>query len=331
MNTRPRNRGIDLLKYVCAFLVVCIHMAYPGKVWLEPLSRFAVPIFFMITGFFYADTCRRGKEDAQIRKILKLTLLANGLFLVWSALWSAVSSEGSFTSLFSAKVWLDFLLLNDSPFSGHLWYLGALLYVLVLIRLFEKKWDRRMLYPLIPLLLAANLLLGTYARSLFGVELPRVYSRNFLLAGLPFFLLGDLLRSHSKAYSVPLLLAWIALSALGTSLENFLLLQTDLLVNKDLFLSTPALAVALFLLVIRCAPFFDRPILTRVCHFVAPLSVYIYIFHPILDALTHKGVKILGTFLPAIPELYKLCSPIVVFTVCTAFAWLADKCKGRKA
>ncbi len=52
---RVRYDGLDVLKCICAFLVVCIHAAFLGDVGkiVEVIARIAVPIFFMITGFFY--------------------------------------------------------------------------------------------------------------------------------------------------------------------------------------------------------------------------------------------------------------------------------------
>ncbi|UEA30492.1 hypothetical protein LK422_03580 [Blautia massiliensis (ex Durand et al. 2017)] len=43
------------MKAICAFLIVCIHAPFPGKfgAYFTTLTRVAVPIFFMITGYFY--------------------------------------------------------------------------------------------------------------------------------------------------------------------------------------------------------------------------------------------------------------------------------------
>ena len=44
---KKRNRGIDFLKFVCAFLVICIHVPFANisSVIIVPLCRCAVPIF----------------------------------------------------------------------------------------------------------------------------------------------------------------------------------------------------------------------------------------------------------------------------------------------
>lgn len=50
-----RNVGLDILKVIAAFFVVCIHAPFENEFGkdLKAISRCAVPIFFMITGFFF--------------------------------------------------------------------------------------------------------------------------------------------------------------------------------------------------------------------------------------------------------------------------------------
>lgn len=77
-----RYKSLDALKTICAFMIVCIHM--PPKVigegYLIALSRIGVPIFLMISGYFYK------KESAmkQIKKIAILFIEANLLYCAWS-------------------------------------------------------------------------------------------------------------------------------------------------------------------------------------------------------------------------------------------------------
>lgn len=54
-NLENRAENIDILKAICAFLIVCIHVSFPGKVgaYFTALTRVVVPIFFMISGYFY--------------------------------------------------------------------------------------------------------------------------------------------------------------------------------------------------------------------------------------------------------------------------------------
>ena len=47
-----RYPQIDILRFVLSFMVVCIHVPLLGAVIYMPILRIAVPLFYIITGFF---------------------------------------------------------------------------------------------------------------------------------------------------------------------------------------------------------------------------------------------------------------------------------------
>lgn len=47
-----RNYSFDVLKLFLSLLVVFIHIHVPWRDFILPLTRCAVPCFFMISGFF---------------------------------------------------------------------------------------------------------------------------------------------------------------------------------------------------------------------------------------------------------------------------------------
>lgn len=193
-----RADNIDILKAICAFLIVCIHVAFPGTLgaYFTTLTRIAVPIFFMITGYFYADVVKRGGENSQIKKLLKLVIEANLIYLLWDCFYAVVSRNSDFfQSTFTLKNLIKFLLLNESPFSGHLWYLGAILYVLIIVLIVDKLDCGKLLYYLTPLLLLGDLVFGKYAIIIWGKEFPYILVRNFLFVGIPYFCIGFLIRN----------------------------------------------------------------------------------------------------------------------------------------
>ena len=94
----------------------------------------------------------------------------------------------------------DFILWNFSPLSPHLWYLQALVYVLVIAFIVEHLGLRKLAYLAIPVLLAGNLIKGNYSLLLLGKDYCHVYyARNFLYCGLPFFWLGCLFGERKEA------------------------------------------------------------------------------------------------------------------------------------
>ena len=116
------------MKALCAFLIVCIHVPFPGKVgaYFTTLTRVAVPIFFMITGYFYSDTVARHKEKHQIKKIGGLIIEANMIFFIWNIALNVLRRENIVAysrSIFTGKNIIEFLALNESPLAGHLYCL----------------------------------------------------------------------------------------------------------------------------------------------------------------------------------------------------------------
>ena len=46
-----RNRTLDMVKAICAYAVVLLHVHFPGNAGIiaNVLARFAVPVFFMVS------------------------------------------------------------------------------------------------------------------------------------------------------------------------------------------------------------------------------------------------------------------------------------------
>ena len=222
-----RNTGLDFLKFICSFLIICIHAPYPKTtgVIMTSLSRIAVPVFFMITGYFYGMVKESGGKIRQIKKIAKLLVGANALYFFYGWFKNIINGKeimGFLSSLFNLKSMFKFVVLNESPISFHLWYLCAIVYVLIIVYFFEKKWKREKLYPFIPVLLLTDLVLGKYSRLILGIELPFILVRNFLCVGLPYFLIGDILSMNkTKIKSLSLCLLIFAFILINI-LENFL-------------------------------------------------------------------------------------------------------------
>ena len=182
---KQRWTCIDILKCLAALAVVEIHK--PLKVQsgaeLLILCRFAVPVFFMITGFFYSETVAHRRELKQIGKILTITIGANLFYLIWKvllALENGNNIKDALLARFEERMPEDFILWNFSPLSPHLWYLQALVYVLVIAFIVEhlglRKLDKGKLFSapsgkrLLPCLLCEK----------FSVLWPALF-----LAGLP--------------------------------------------------------------------------------------------------------------------------------------------------
>ena len=85
---------IDILKCLAAIAGVEIHKPLEVQSGAEILilCRFAVPVFFMITGFFYPETVAGKRQLKQLGKIFTITVGANLFYLLWN-IFLAVSAR----------------------------------------------------------------------------------------------------------------------------------------------------------------------------------------------------------------------------------------------
>lgn len=184
--------SLYVLKAAGAFAVVMLHTSFILKIPLLPLLRLAVPLFFMITGYFLwsadrTQTLRRIRRTAV--KIFWITLLANAVYASFLLL------RGEPIDC-SWRAMLRLLLYGDN-FCGQLWYMNACIEALLIIGLFVKLQQERWLFRFMPVLLLLGLALGKYA-WVWGLDALPEMSRNGLLTGLPFVLCGCMLRRREE-------------------------------------------------------------------------------------------------------------------------------------
>lgn len=313
-----RFEGFDILKCLCAFLVVCIHCPFEiGKLdgYCIALARVAVPIFFMITGYFYTDVKKEGRRLSQLKKIIVLTIMANTLYAVWNSMLIILSGDDLISywdERLSLNCLLKFLVLNESPFASHLWYLSALIYVLVIVYVLDLLQFRKILYFIFPFFLIGDLILGKYSLFLFGYEFSYILVRNFIFVGIPYFTIGMLIRkSREKIISMreSSLIIFIIVF-IGTTLgERFMLIHINCNATRDHYISTTLLAVTLFMFFLK---YFNNKRIGRLGKAVAWIgrkySSGIYIIHPMLQTIVFVFVGVLG-----LREIYICIAPIVIF------------------
>ena len=140
---KQRNLKIDQLKCLSAFLVIYVHCSPTGTIGenISAIARIAVPIFFIITGYFYEFSNQREKKQSQIKNIFVLCIIANFLYLIWNIILQMLlgnSIKNYLLEILEPKAVVKFLIFNESPVGVHLWYLGALLYGLGILYLFQN-------------------------------------------------------------------------------------------------------------------------------------------------------------------------------------------------
>lgn len=301
-----RNYSIDILKFICSILVVFIHTGYNEFL---PVTRCAVPCFFIISGYLLFDKEKQTIKPERLKRniihVIKISFWATLFFIVWKELLH-ITSYGHIwiPSIKSLKKWV---FLNENPFGFHLWYLFAYLYVLLIIMLVSKYNKWKQLYFLVPILLAPHIIL-----LLSNQNLSCIYVRNFLFTGLPFFAIGTIIKSKSNKNvnnnkrNKVVLITCIILFSITSLLEKRILLSVGKPAVRELYISSIILAICLFLLALS----FENKQKTWLSVIGEKESLYIYIFHPVVIHCCNIIFEKLKLY-----ELYRYVAPIIVLIV----------------
>ena len=327
-----RYFSFDVLKAICTFLVVCIHcpFAEPAGEYIKTITRCAVPVFFMISGFFYSSG-DNGRWRTYAKRIALIVLGANILYFAWSLMLSIYGGyiDDFIGDILNWKKWAIFFLLNDSMFSFHLWYLGAILYVTLFYRALRSKGKEKILLYISPVLIAGSIVVGKYSKVIWGVDIPLEYSRNWILTGLPYYTIGAFVfdnknqRTVKKGNFVVSLISLIVFSALAI-IERYLLVSKNLNAAGDIFISTPALTLSAFLIAYKYIGVSQ----TKLSDIGRRYTTPIYVLHVMVD----KILLFLGTAM----GLWTLYGPRPIVVYClTLLVAIGTKrikktiCKGK--
>ena len=263
---------------MCAVLVVLLHIKTPWTEYILPITRAAVPCFFIISGYFLYQ------EDEQSLQRIKRSFVKVGTILLWSSVHYALLKLITTSINISYRNIIDFVLFNVNPFRYHLWYLSAYMYVLVIFYICVKEHVVNLLFIVSPLLLLADLILGKYSLLTLGQELNYIYIRNFLFVGIPYFSIGVFIKKRYNNGNICackyLFLGGAVLFSLTSLLERYLLENYGINAIRDHYISTTLLSICLFLLAISFSQMRSCSVWVLLG---AKYSLYIYVLHPLVD------------------------------------------------
>lgn len=255
LDKKSINYSLNFIKFIAIIAVICIHcqLNYIGTKGLviNALSRFAVPIFFLISGFFsyYANNSQAMiKYRNRIIRLVKLFVIGNILYLGFDIYTCKISDFSSIVSVFDLNHLFNYIFLDVSPWGVHLWFILALIYCYVLYYILTKiNISPQSLYKYVPILVLFALFLGEFTQKM-GINFPIGYYRNFLFMGLPFFTLGFFLHEKDK-----ILINFSNLSLISLAAFGFLLTILEVLVvgKSDIFVGTIIFAVSIFIWCIK--------------------------------------------------------------------------------
>lgn len=184
---KARNSSIDALKGIAIIAVILLHLPASrttdsvGWQLLNILGRFAVPCFFLISGYFFRLSWERTENKPQL--LAKSILRIIPIFLFWAAVYAILPpfvDGGDWSSHLQAILhYPHSFILTGNVY--HLWFLSSLLQGLLVLWVF--LWLDHYRYGLVfgALLYTVALVAGTYSMTPLGFPI------SFDMKNGPFF------------------------------------------------------------------------------------------------------------------------------------------------
>jgi len=243
-----RSSAIDILKIILAILIVLLHTnifhlesKYINFTLINGFFRIAVPIFLIITGYYF----HRISSLFEIKTWCKRLGL---LYIVWMTIY--------------APIWFKFI--DNIPklltilFLGHhhLWYIIGTLYACIILYILRKKNTSFLItFATISYLISyvTQLLTIYYPEKIFlADQFYHLYMyRNFISICLPFLIIGYLIKRYDLGSKLKKINYFVPLAFLILFSESYYLYKIPTATSIDLLLSLPFASTVIFLSFIK--------------------------------------------------------------------------------
>ena len=291
------NNNVELIDFNCTGylrLILMLFICFWAFGCPEPtgivnsLSGFAIPAFFVLSGYYVLDTNREVRMEKVLRKIKRSALCFAFVLLFYVAINVPVMFLYHMPLVFSKRMIFEFVVLNLWPLliGDNIWFIQAMLYAYIVIFILDKLKLLKFYRILLVILFVFMLLTGEFSGVIrFNILGYTYIPGNWLTRALPYILLGKLLRDiKEKLMEIKFwkyLIAFVVGGGL-VILEFFILVWTGTLRYEAHMIGYTIMAVAV------CGLAISIPIGAgnRLVHFDSAISGFIYVFmNPIYYAL----------------------------------------------
>lgn len=200
---KSRNFLLDILKILMSYLVIFIHFGYRDG-FLFPCTRIAVPVFFILSGYFVYSEDKNimlAKTKKYLLSTIKYLIIGLCIYVAFDFINLGLINNdwnGFLYSINPLIIGHDFIF-SQSPITsgGHLWFLVCSIFIAIMHYLCTKfnllKIYKFIVFPLLLLHLILYVYLGNNSVGLYEV-------RNSWLFGFPFFAIGMFICVLNKQY-----------------------------------------------------------------------------------------------------------------------------------
>lgn len=293
-----RNQTIDVLKLVAAFFVICIHTKTTSSIdkfeqhsfsfIVDNVARFAVPFFFMTSGYFI--------NFANRNKLFKRLLAVAVIYALWSAIFIFIrwynKLEYPIFNFTESPINETINTLYKTLFYGwerHLWFFPAYIIAALMITAFHQH--KKTLLLLIIIFYAIGLT-GQQFRFIYPAKLSFIpmqsfdyewlqkpyITRNGFFFAFPCMAAGYLIQQAYKSIiKIPtyLSLSLIALLFILQYAECIYLMQYNSNTTADYYIATLLLSIFILIAAIQL------PANNKLLSSAGRMSGGVYLIHPL--------------------------------------------------
>jgi surface polysaccharide O-acyltransferase-like enzyme len=206
---QSRNQSVDAFRLLASLGVIILHLEYPNvpndiAVGLRLMSRWAIPFFFIVSGYYLAGknpTTNRLKIQPIIERLI-------WVFLLWNLIYApVVIDQHDIVTLIKRLASPTFILFGDFY---HLWFISSLALGYISIAFFSR-FNTKVLLPVVSAFsVIIALLAGSYAIFKPGFEFDFDTARQWL--SIPFLYMGFLFSQKGQP-SWRISIVWIIIGS----------------------------------------------------------------------------------------------------------------------
>lgn len=288
---KQRNTTLNILEFLACFAVVTLHCNFPGVIGkiIYGDARFAVPVFFMVSGYFiYSEDIKKVilKLPNKIKHILVIYLTIELFYFLWYFVKNLIEYSGVeefrvwLSQIVTEKSIVEFFIFQKTFFASTAWFLISLIlcYIVTYPIAKYKIWEKT--FILIPILLFINIFLGEITPFM-KIEGEWYWCSNFWFLGFPFYALGYFIHHNEKELKEKLsdkkVLCFIVLSILLNLIERIVTHASQLFISNIIF------AFFAFVFCLKYPEYFKQNKLNQMASTIgARYSLGVYFLHPFI-------------------------------------------------
>ena len=295
---QKRYDSINIMRVICAFLVISLHTSVFASVNLglnnivaKGISRIAVPFFFISTGYFMVkNITKNGYVKGFVKRIGLIYLLISLIDIILIMPYVSMRLSGDF----AYKIKYIFI----GGITESLWYIPAIIFAVVLVSIFLKKnWIK-------PLIVVSILLyiIGLLGDSYFGLikNTPLevvinfynnifINTRNGITFSIPFVTLGALIAKGNIKLSKNIINICLIVFSIIFALEAYFLNLSSISLDTNMYISLILLVPVIFIWLLNM----NIEINERTSNILREMSLWIYCVHEtiMLIVMMYMGSK----------------------------------------